>query len=154
MKPLLLLFLFILSPLVSEFSGKVVKIADGDTITVLVDGQEQVKVRLTGIDCPEKSQGFGQVARQFTADQCFGKVVTIVDHGKDRYGRTLGDVKLPDGKLLSYELVRAGLAWHYKKYSKDTTLARLEIEAREKKVGLWSGSRAIAPWVYRRQKRN
>lgn len=152
MKNLLLLFLFILSPLVSEFSGKVVKIADGDTITVLVD-EEQIRVRLTGIDCPEKSQDFGQVARQFTADHCFSKTVTVIDHGKDRYGRTLGDVKLPDGKLLSYELVRVGLAWHYKRYSSDTTLARLEIEARERKVGLWSDTHAIAPWEYRRQKK-
>jgi endonuclease YncB( thermonuclease family) len=142
------IFFFLLGP---SLTGKVIGVSDGDTITILVDNQ-QIKIRLNGIDCPEKSQDFGQVAKQFTSDQCFGKTVTVITHGQDRYGRTLGEVILPDGKSLNQELVRAGLAWHYKKYSTDTTLADLEIAARNEKKGLWCQSDCVAPWEYRKHK--
>jgi endonuclease YncB( thermonuclease family) len=152
-----ILALFFLSALLScgrepqrePFVGKVVGVADGDTISVL-DGTVQVKVRLNGIDCPERSQPFGSRAKQFTSNLAFGKTVTVKPFGKDRYGRTLGDVVLPDGRVLNQELVGAGMAWHYTRYSKDETLARLERRAREAGLGVWSEARPVAPWDFRK----
>ena len=131
-----------------EFRGKVVGVTDGDTITVLQD-RTPVKVRLNGIDAPEQGQPFGERAKQFASALCFGDEVTIKTSGTDKYGRTLGDVVLVDGRILNQELVKAGMAWHYKEYSKDETLAKLEKEAKEKKIGLWSDPHAIAPWEWR-----
>jgi micrococcal nuclease len=128
-----------------------VSIADGDTITVL-KGKTPVKIRLFGIDCPEGSQAFGKKAKQFTAAMVFRKHVEIKPVDRDRYGRTVAWV-LVDGQNLCEELVGAGLAWHYKKYSKDQSLADLEIRARKGRLGLWSDPNAIAPWEYRRRKR-
>jgi len=129
-------------------SGKVVSITDGDTIGVLVDSKT-VKVRLQGVDCPERGQPFGTVARKLASSLCFGKQAEVHVSGTDRYGRTLGDVVV-DGKNVSHELLAAGLAWHYKQYSDDMRLAALETEAREAKRGLWADSDAIAPWEWRR----
>jgi micrococcal nuclease len=135
----------------NSLTGKVVSVSDGDTITILKD-QTQIKIRLNGIDCPEKKQDFGQVAKNFTSDLCFGKEVTIKSFGEDRYGRTIADVILPDGRILNQELVKAGLAWHYKKYSKDTVLAEMEINARKEKIGLWKQGNEIAPWEFRKMR--
>lgn len=131
------------------FDARVVGVSDGDTITVL-EGTTQVKVRLNGIDCPERRQAFGARAKQLTSELAFGKTVTVRPFGKDRYGRVLGDVILPDGRVLNQELVAAGMAWHYTQYSKDETLARLERQAREGRVGLWSEARPVAPWELRK----
>ena len=131
-----------------EIRGKVVGVTDGDTITVLQD-KTPVKVRLNGIDAPEQGQPFGERAKQFASALCFGDEVTVKTSGADKYGRTLGDVVLVDGRILNQELVKAGMAWHYKEYSKDETLAKLEKEAREKRVGLWSDPHAVAPWEWR-----
>jgi micrococcal nuclease len=131
-----------------EFSGRVVGVTDGDTISVLRD-QRAVTIRLEGIDAPEKSQAFGQRARQFAAAQAFGQTVTVHVSGRDRYGRLLADVILPDGRSLNQELVRAGYAWWFRKYSHDMRLARLEAEAREEHRGLWADPAPEAPWNYR-----
>lgn len=133
-----------------EWCGKVVGVSDGDTLTVLHDGVPQ-KIRLSEIDCPEKSQDFGQKAKSFTSAQCFGKFVTVVEHGKDRYGRSIADVITNSGTKLNEELVRSGLAWHYVKYSKNQNLARLEAEARSDQRALWQDQNAIAPWKFRKQ---
>ena len=130
------------------FDARVVGVTDGDTITVLA-GTTQVKVRLNGIDCPEKGQPFGARAKRFTSELAFGKPVTVRPFGKDRYGRVLGDVVLPDGRVLNQELVAAGMAWHYTQYSKDETLARLERQARAAGLGVWSEARPVAPWEFR-----
>lgn len=131
------------------FQARVVGVADGDTITVL-DGTTQVRVRLNGVDCPEKRQAFGARAKLLTAQLVFGKTVTVRPFGKDRYGRVLGEVVLADGRVLNRELVAAGMAWHYTRYSKDETLADLEREARQRRVGLWSEARPVAPWEFRK----
>jgi micrococcal nuclease len=131
-----------------EFRGKVVGVTDGDTITVL-HNSTPIKVRLNGIDAPEAGQPFGERAKQFASALCFGDEVTVKTFGIDKYGRTLGDVVLGDGRILNQELVKAGMAWHYKEYSKDAALAKLEQEAREKKVGLWSDPHAVSPWDWR-----
>ena len=110
-------------------TGKVVRIADGDTFTILVKGNKQVKVRCHGIDCPESNQDFGTKAKQFTSALAFSKVVSVEVKDTDRYGRTIGIITLPDGKILNEELLKAGLAWHYKHYDKSEKYASLENQA-------------------------
>jgi micrococcal nuclease len=132
----------------STFYGTVIGVTDGDTIVVLTDENKQVKVRLEGIDCPESSQDFGQRAKQSTVLLCFQKRVRINETGKDRYGRTLAFVYVGD-TCINKELLRNGMAWHYKKYNQDPELAELENMAKKKKVGLWSQSSPIPPWDYR-----
>jgi endonuclease YncB( thermonuclease family) len=128
-----------------------VGITDGDTLSVLRDGKA-AKVRLWGIDTPEKAQAFGTRARQFASELVFGQTVTVTVRDTDRYGRLVADVILPDGRSLNRELVAAGMAWWYRQYAKDdATLAKLEAEAKAAKRGLWSDPHAIAPWTWRRQ---
>ena len=136
---------------VREINGRVVSIQDGDTITVL-QGTTSYKVRLQGVDCPEKGQAFGNVAKQFTSDLVYDKTVKVKYEERDRYKRYLGTVYVGD-RNLNKELVQAGLAWHYKQYSKDPVLAALEVRARLDKKGLWSDPKPIAPWEFRRQPR-
>ena len=142
----------------ADFSGKVVAVADGDTVSVLRDGTTTVKIRLDGIDCPEKKQAFGTRAKQFTSDLAFGKTVKVIEKEKDRYGRTVGDIILEDGRSLNQELVRAGMAWWYRHYApKDTELEALEAEARAGKLGLWidadTAAPPIPPWAWRKEKK-
>ncbi len=135
----------------AENQYKVIAIKDGDTIELLKDGKP-LRVRLQGVDCPEKNQDFGTRAREFTSDLVFGKNVGLVVHDIDRYGRTVGEIILPDGRNLNYELVKNGFAWHYTAYSKDAELARLEAEARAEKRGLWTQPSPVAPWDYRKNR--
>lgn len=131
---------------------KVIGVKDGDTIVVLMEDVAQ-SVRLANIDAPEKKQPFGTKAKQFVSDLCFGKMVQmILEKQPDRYGRLIAEIILPDGKNLNKELVKNGLAWHFKKYSKNETYAQLEIQARTKKVGLWVDPYPIAPWDWRKPK--
>ena len=131
-----------------EFSGRVVGVADGDTITVLV-GVEPRRVRLAGIDAPERGQPFGQRAKQALSRLVFGRTVRVVVRGQDRYGRLLGEVLLPDGASLNERLVKEGWAWHYTRYSKDQRLAEQEATARRSRRGLWVDPRAMPPWEFR-----
>lgn len=131
---------------------KVVGVKDGDTIVLLVNGEE-VTVRLYGVDTPEKNQPYGQRAKQYTSDQVFGKNVRLIINNKDRYGRTVGTIILPDGRSLNEELIRNGFAWHYKEYSKDKNLANAEVDARRFKRGLWQDPNPIAPWDFRKNQR-
>jgi micrococcal nuclease len=134
-----------------EFSGRVVGVADGDTITVLVRKVPR-KVRLSGIDCPEKSQAFGRQAREFTASHAFAREVKVISSGHDRYGRIVGEVILPDGQNLSDLLLENGYAWWYERYSTDTQRHELQDNARRAKLGLWSGEQPAAPWDYRKMR--
>ena len=104
---------FAVSPAFADFSGRVVGVSDGDTIKVMHNGRAE-KIRLNGIDCPEKAQPFGTKAKQFTAAMVFGKDVTVQVKDADKYGRTVADVILSDGRNLNRELVAAGLAWWYR----------------------------------------
>ena len=136
-----------------QFTGKVVGISDGDTISVLREGKA-VKVRLHGVDTPEKAQAFGTQARKFTGDMVFQQTVTVIVHDTDRYGRLVGEVLLPDGRSLNQELVKAGMAWWYRQYApNDTTLAQLEAEARTAKRGLWADANPVPPWEWRKGQR-
>lgn len=133
-------------------NGKVVRIADGDTMTILTKDNKQVRVRLYGIDCPEKGQDFSMASTRFTSQRSAGKRVTVQIKDIDRYGRTIGVVLLPDGTNLNKELLKAGLAWHYKFFDDSQEYANLEASAQKKSLGIWSLKHPIAPWDYRRAK--
>lgn len=107
------------------------------------------RIRLNGIDCPEKKQAYGKKAKQFTSTLAYGKEVTIQVLRKDCHGRTVGDVVLSDGTNVSRELVMAGLAWWYRQYSKDASLEVLEEAARQAKRGLWADQNPVPPWEVR-----
>lgn len=145
----LVILLFLPCQGFANFSAQVVGVIDGDSIKVLNEGKEE-KIRLVGIDCPEKKQSFGRRAKEFTSAQSFGKKVLVRDSGRDRYGRTLAEVILPDGRSLNKELLKAGLAWWFRKYSHDVSLKTLETDARMKKRGLWAEVNPIPPWDYRK----
>jgi micrococcal nuclease len=134
----------------AAFEATVVSVADGDTLTVLRD-QTQVRIRLHGIDAPEKGQPFGTRAKAFTAELAHGLRVRVEPTDRDRYGRVVADVILPDGRNLNRELIRAGLAWWFRRYApKDGELARLEDEARGARRGLWADPHPVPPWDWRR----
>jgi len=130
----------------------VIAITDGDTLTARCGepgAYEQVTVRISAIDAPEKRQAFGQVSRQHLAKLCFEQVATITPRTHDRYGRTVGDVEC-QGQDVATEQVRSGMAWFYVKYGKGYEHLRgLETEAREARRGLWA-QEAVAPWEWRR----
>jgi endonuclease YncB( thermonuclease family) len=134
---------------VQDFTGKVVGVTDGDTLTVLHDNKPE-KIRLNGIDCPESGQPFGTKAKQFTSDLTFGKIVTVQVRDRDRYGRTVAEIILPDGRSLNREIVKAGFAWWYQKYAPgDANLKAFEAEARQERRGLWQDANPIPPWEWR-----
>jgi endonuclease YncB( thermonuclease family) len=149
----LLIALWPLPAHAEEFHAKVIGITDGDTLTVL-KAKHQVKIRLNGIDAPESGQDFGSRAKQAASDRAFGKEVTVRVLDKDRYGRTVADTILPNGKSLNQEMVREGMAWWYRHYAPaDQTLAKLEHEAKAAKRGLWSQANPIPPWDWRHGER-
>lgn len=129
----------------------VVAISDGDTLTARC-GQpgsyEQVKVRLSEIDAPEKAQPFGEKSRQHLAQLCHRQQASIESIGKDRYGRTLARVEC-QGKDANAEQVRAGLAWVYDRYVTDRSLYKLQDDARSSGIGLWANTDPIPPWEWR-----
>jgi len=135
----------------TSITGKVIGIKDGDTIDILFNGKS-LTVRLAHIDCPEKSQAFGKNAKQFTSDKCFGEIVKVNSDNKfDRNGRLIGVVLNQNGENINKELVKAGLAWFYYKYSTDTSYSFLEQGARQKRIGIWSETDPIPPWDYRKK---
>ncbi len=135
----------------APFTGRCVGVKDGDSIVVLHGGREE-QVRLDGVDCPELGQGFGQRAKQHAASLVVGREVEVRPTTLDRYGRTVARVGV-GGVDLSLALVEAGLAWHFTLYSTDPALAAAEVEARRAARGLWVDDRAVAPWVFRRERR-
>lgn len=136
------------------WSGKVIGVADGDTITVLRDKKPQ-KIRLYGIDCPEKRQPFGKRAKQFTSEMVFGKVVEVEPVATDRYGRTVAFVRI-ENITVNEELIKEGLGWVYVRYCKLPLCAEwqsLERTAHNEKRGLWGSSGQIPPWDFRRRRK-
>ena len=135
-----------------DFTGKVVGVSDSDTITVMRQGRGE-RIRLHGIDAPERGQPFCNRAKQFVADLCIHQKVRVEVKGQDRYQRILGEVILPDGKILNYEIVKVGLACWFKRYApKDATLEGPEFRARDFRRGLWSDLDPMPPWEFRRNK--
>jgi endonuclease YncB( thermonuclease family) len=133
-------------------SGRVVGVADGDTLTVLTPEYEQVKVRLAEIDAPEKAQSFGQVSKKSLSDLAYGKAVEIRVVTTDRYGRTVGAVTV-DGQDINQLQVERGLAWAYRKYLHRPELLDVEAAARAAHRGLWADADPIPPWEFRHEKR-
>lgn len=152
----MLMFLYLwlaISIKFASFEAKVIAVKDGDTIVVLRKGNIQETIRLSHIDCPEKKQPYGQKAKQFTSDFCFGKMVNIIETSRrDIGGRMIGLVIYKD-QCLNEALVSNGLAWHYKKFSKELSYDILEQKARSYKIGLWQDSNPTAPWIWRKSKK-
>ncbi len=139
-------------------TGRVVRVTDGDTIVVLDASKTQHKIRLQGIDAPERHQAYGTKSKEHLSDLVAGKTV-VVDYSKlDRYQRILGKVLL-GGEDVNLEQVEAGLAWHYKKYQGEQSpsdrvkYSDAELEARRRKIGLWHDPNPMPPWDYRQVKR-
>ncbi len=136
-------------------NGKVVKVVDGDTLYVLDANYKEHKIRLAGIDAPERKQAYGLASRKHLASIVAGKQVTVEYQKRDRYGRILGKV-LVDGTDVCLEQVKAGFAWHYKKYQHEQSLedqrlyADAENQARGGRLGLWRENNPNPPWEYRR----
>ena len=152
---LFLIFLILLLATITNaatITGKVIKVLDGDTVDILYNNKPE-RIRFNGIDAPEKGMPHGQKAKQFVLDLAANKIVSVNITDTDRYGRSIGDITLPDGRNLNREVVMAGYAWWYWKYSKDESLGVLETEARKARRGLWQDKDPIAPWDWRKSKR-
>jgi len=140
-----------------EWVGTVVGIADGDTLTLLDDGKTPHRIRLDGIDAPERTQDHGQRARQSLAGMAHGRRAVAACPKTDRYGRAVCRVTV-DGVDVGLEQIRRGLAWHYVKYANEQSpadrvrYAGAEEQARITRLGLWSTSAAVPPWDFRRDK--
>lgn len=131
-------------------TGKVVAIKDGDTVIIIDTLNNQYTLRLAEVDCPEKNQPFGTKAKQFTSDQIYLKDIKYTITDKDRYGRSIAMIYYDkDDKYLSAEIIKAGMGWHYKRYSKSKELAILEDIAKRNKIGLWVDSNPIEPSEWR-----
>lgn len=147
------LFFFLLSTNVNaQLTGNVIKVTDGDTFVLLDEKNVQHKIRLHGIDAPEKRQPFGTVAKVKLSGVLFNKTVIVQYKSKDRYGRKIGIVFL-DSMLINEWLLREGLAWHFTKYDQNPDWQQLEETARKEKKGLWALPHPIAPWNWRTQKK-
>jgi micrococcal nuclease len=158
MKKLCLVLLVMLAAVPAlAWSGKVVGVPDGDDLRVLrVLGAERVvvKIRLHGIDAPEKQQAYGMQAKKASFALAFGRMVEINEVDMDRYGRTVAEVTLPDRTILNRALVALGMGWWYQKYApNDKALQSLEARARKAKVGLWQDPNPTPPWRWRAERR-
>jgi micrococcal nuclease len=149
----LLLLLAFAVPAAKPTTYKIIAIADGDTFTVL-QNNKQVRIRIDAIDAPERGMPYYKKSKQYLSGLCFGKQVTLKVMKTDRYGRLVARASLADGRDVSTEMIRAGMAWHYKQYSADKALAKLETQARMSRAGLWRDEHPVAPWEIRKLHRN
>lgn len=156
-----ILFLALFLPLLAladSFEGKVVNVSDGDTVKVLRQDKTLEKIRLLGIDAPEKNQDFGQKSKTALNDKVAGQLVKVEYTKRDRYGRLLA--KIWNGtEDVNLSQVKNGFAWHYKHYAKDqgpadaAAYAAAEVEARAKTAGLWAGNAPTPPWEFRQERK-
>ena len=165
-----LVSLILYSPALADtLQGKVVKVADGDTVTIVDNSGKKHRIRLMGIDAPEKNQSYGDVSTQGLVELVSGKTVTIEYEKRDRYKRIVGKVLVdPPGEVFcmaldcvkkidaGLEQIKAGLAWHYKYYQMEQSeedrrlYSEAELESRNKQIGLWKDEEPMAPWRWRR----
>jgi endonuclease YncB( thermonuclease family) len=142
----------------ADIYGTVVGVSDGDTITVLDDEHVPHKVRLAGIDAPEKRQAFGSHSKQSLSECAFERRVHIEGEKTDRFGRLIGKVVV-DGVDCNLRQVQAGLAWHYKQYQREQSIldrraySEAEQKAREERRGVWQNHAPQPPWEFRRERR-
>ena len=149
-----LLLALAIPAIAQAWPAKVVRITDGDTITVLNRDQVQLRIRLYGIDCPERKQPFGKKAKEFVAQLAGARQVDIHGTENDRYGRVIGLVILPDGTNLNLAIIDAGLGWVYRKYCTKLFCQdwlEAEDQARKARRGLWVDKNPVPPWDWRRK---
>jgi endonuclease YncB( thermonuclease family) len=135
-----------------EFTGRVVAVADGDTLTILTSEKRQIRIRLAEIDARELRQPFGTKAKAIRSNLCFGKMVTAVQLDRDRYGRIVG--RVGDGAVdINAEMIRRGAAWVDRRYLKDKSLLELEAAAGKNARRLWAlpENQRVPPWEWRRR---
>ena len=135
-----------------HLTGTVIKIVDGDTFDVLTAGNNRIRIRLYGIDSPERSQDHYRVCKNALGQFIAGRLVRLVPHGKDRNKRLIAEVFL-NGENINLKMINNGYAWHFKKYAPDALYAKAEISARSAKRGLWQMAGAVAPWDFRKMKK-
>lgn len=153
-KNLVVLMMLIMNSSVAlpqEWSAKVIKVIDGNTLEILTSDNETYKVMLKAVDCPEIEQSFGVEAKKLTEKILLKKKVTVIVSGKDRWGNRLVSITLGNGKDINQELLKRGYAWHNTRLSSDNTLKQLESKAKSDKVGLWVNEDPTPPWIFRRQ---
>ena len=152
----------------AQLFGKVVAVGDGDTLTVVEESNQQHKIRLAGIDAPERRQAYGDRSKQHLSSLTYGKTVLVFWEKRDRYRRIVGRVYARECKFMTcrysvdvgLEQIKAGLAWHYKQYEKEQAYderlryAALEQQARARREGLWQESEPQPPWEFRHQSTN
>lgn len=155
MRTVLLLLVLAIAPgtALADFVGRVVKVSDGDTLTVLVQNT-QVKVRLDSIDAPELKQDFGRRSQESLTQICATRNAHVVERGTDKYGRVLGWITC-DGVDANSEQVRRGMAWVYDRYApRNSPLYALQGDARTSRRGLWADPHSVAPWQWRQKSRH
>ncbi len=148
-KPLFVLIILSSYLFSLELIGKVVKVSDGDTVTILTSDKTQHKIRLNDIDAPEKKQAFGNKSKDNLAKYIAGKTVTVEYQKKDKYKRVLGTIYYNNTDI-NLQQVKDGYAWVYKKYSNNQTYYKAEKLARDKRVGLWADKKPLEPWEFRK----
>jgi micrococcal nuclease len=153
-----ILFTFFIFPLLAfghppvyTLKGKAVRIIDGDTFDLLV-GATTYRIRLAGIDAPEKKQDFSNASKQLLGELCNGQLLTVLVTDTDRNKRKIAEVYTQQKLWINKELVVKGMAWHFTKYSSNKELANAELQARKQKIGLWSLVNPVAPWDWRKKK--
>ena len=155
MRCLFILAVFLISVMVpaAEIRGKVVAVLDGDTVAVLDDlDKAKFRIRLSGIDAPEKKQAFGTAAKKHLSDMIFGKMVSVRFKEIDRYGRIIGTIWI-DGEDINRRMLRDGMAWHYSHFDKTPEYAEAERLARHEKRGLWIEKNQVHPHQFRKMNR-
>ncbi|GBU07460.1 hypothetical protein AwDysgo_07910 [Bacteroidales bacterium] len=136
-----------------DYYVQVVGVSDGDTFDGLSQEKIEIRFRIYGVDAPEKKQAFGNKSKQYLSDLIYNKKVGLkVQKKRDGFGRPIVWVYTSDGKDIGAEMLKAGMAWHFKKYDKSKEYHGLENTARKNRVGLWNDSNPIAPWDYRKKK--
>lgn len=133
-------------------AAKVVKVIDGDTVELLKQ-DSTIKVRLFGIDAPERGQEFYNEAKETLEELVLGKEVIVHVNNVDVYRRQVATlIRLQDNVNVNYKMVEKGMAWHFTRYSSDPQLAKLQVKAREKFLGIWSLYHFLEPWEYRKNR--
>lgn len=143
----------------ADKSGHIVGVLDGDTLDLLTDNKTLIRVRLSGIDAPERMQAFGSVAKKTLSDMAFGRDAVIQGNKKDRYGRLIGKT-IVAGTDVNLRMVQLGLAWHYKKYEREQAVedrarySYAEAQARARRIGLWADKEPMPPWEFRSERKS
>lgn len=134
-------------------TGRATKIVDGDTFDLLTSDNTTYRIRLHGIDCPERGMDYYKVCKTALGDLCQGQQLKVIVRDKDRYKRTVGDIYTADGKWINLELIAGGFAWHFTRYDNDPRMKVAEEKARGAKLGLWAMKDPTPPWEWRQERR-